>query len=256
MTIAPVVALAVRGLTVRFGTVSAVDGLSLDVERGSIVGLVGPNGCGKTTTLRSVMGLVEPTVGDVRVSGFAAGTLAARQRAAWVPDEPTGLDELCVGELLELTGALYRADKGFGARCATLLAAFGLDARRTSRVGALSHGMRRIVACVAAVALEPELLVVDEATAALDPEAVIVLRETLRAVARRDTAVLIATQDLHFAEETCDRIALLNAGRLIADGSLPALRQSYGACSLEEAFVAAIGCTERLREVPHVLDAL
>lgn len=256
MTVAVVVPLAVRGLTVRFGSVVAVDGLTLSVGAGEIVGLVGPNGCGKTTSLRAVMGLVEPGSGSVTVAGAPAGSLEARSRAAWVPDEPDGLDELAVGELHALAGSLYRADAGYAARCATLLDAFGLSARRRSRLDALSHGMRRIVATVAAAALDRELLIVDEATAALDPEAVIVLRETLRAFARRGTGVLVATQDLHFAEQACDRVVLLSGGRLVAAGAAAELRSAYSAESLEDVFVAALGHERRLEKLRGALDAL
>jgi ABC-2 type transport system ATP-binding protein len=256
LTVAAVVPLAVRGLTVRFGSVVAVDGLTLSVAGGEVVGLVGPNGCGKTTSLRAVMGLVEPSSGSVAVAGAPAGSLEARSRAAWVPDEPDGLDELAVDELHALAGSLYGADEGYAARCVTLLDAFGLAARRRSRLDALSHGMRRIVATVAAAALDRALLLVDEATAALDPEAVIALRETLRALARRGAGVLLATQDLHFAEQACDRVALLSGGRLVAAGAAAELRSAYSAESLEDVFVAALGHERRLEKLRNALDAL
>ena len=248
--------LAVRGLTVRFGSVTAVDGLGLAADSGAVVGLVGPNGCGKTTTLRAVMGLVEPAAGDVRIEGFPARSLEARSRVAWVPDEPTGLDELTVAEFLAFAGALYRADRGFRARAETLLAAFGLEARRHARLGTLSHGLRRIAAVVAAAALDRPLLVVDEATAALDPDAVAVLRETLRALAYRGAGVVVATQDLHFAEATCDRVVLLSAGRVVAAGGVPALRGRYAASTLEDVYLAALGRTARLRSVRDALASL
>ena len=254
--LAAVVPLSVHGLTVRFGTVRAVDGLDLVVGSGEVVGLVGPNGCGKTTTLRAVLGLVEPASGSVTVGGAAAGTMEARSLAVWAPDEPGGPGELTVGEILALAGALWRADGGYAARCGALVRAFGLEGRERVRVDALSHGLRRLVAIVAAVALDRLLLVVDEATAALDPEAVIALRETLRAVAGRGTGVLVATQDLAFAERACDRVVLLNAGTLVASGSVERLKGEYGAATLEDVFVAALGSDVKLGSLRRVLDAL
>lgn len=256
MTLRPVRPLDVRGLTVSYAGVAAVTGLDLVVEQGEVVGLAGPNGCGKTTTLRAVMGLVRPDRGEVRVEGLAAGTLEARARVSWVPDEPTGLDELTLGEFLDLVRVLYGAEGGFRARSASLLAAFGLEERRRSALGSLSHGLRRAAAVVAAAALGLPLLVVDEATAALDPEAVVVLREVLRTLAARGTAVLVATQDLHFVERTCDRIALLSAGRLAAGGNVEELCRAYRAASLEGAFLAAIGRGRRAEEVRRALESL
>lgn len=252
----PVAPLVVRGLRVVYGPVAAVDGLDLTVEAGSVVGLVGPNGCGKTTTLRAVLGLVEPDAGTIDVQGVRGGTLRARSLVASVPDEPTGLDELSVGELLQLTAVLWRAERDFARRAKLLLGAFGLRERTRSQLVSLSHGQRRLVSVVAAVALDRPLLLIDEATAALDPEAVIAFREVVRVAAERGAGVLVATQDLHFAELVCDRVTLLSAGGAVAEGAIAELRRRYSAATLEGVFVAALGGSGRLRELRDALDAL
>jgi ABC-2 type transport system ATP-binding protein len=252
----PVRPLVVRGLRVVYSTKAAVDGLDLTVEAGSVVGLVGPNGCGKTTALRAVLGLVEPYAGTIDVQGLRGGTLRARALVASVPDEPSGLDELSVAELLQLTASLWRAGNDHARRAELLLGVFGLRDRARSQLVSLSHGQRRLASVVSAVALDRPLLLVDEATAALDPEAVIALREVVRVAAERGAGVVLATQDLHFAELVCDRVTLLSSGRVVADGTIAELRRIHSAATLEGVFVAALGVAGRLRELRDALDAL
>jgi ABC-2 type transport system ATP-binding protein len=245
--------LLVEGLELRFGTLRAVSGLSFAVEAGTVLGLIGPNGCGKTSTLRAVVGLVRPNAGRVLVNGIDQGTLAARAQVAYVPDEPDGLDELCVEEYLALVGILHRAGAGYQLRASALARAFGVHVRLRVRLGALSHGQRRIVSMIAAFALARPLVVVDEATAALDPEASVMLREALRAVARSGSGVLVATQELAFAERVCDDVVLLSEGRAVASG---AARVVAAGTTLEEAFLDAVGAGDRLAGVRSALDAL
>jgi ABC-2 type transport system ATP-binding protein len=247
--------LAADGVTKRFGHTTAVVDLALHVQGGAVLGLVGPNGSGKTTALRLLLGLVRPDAGAIRVAGHPAGSLEARGSVAYVPDEPAGLDELTVDEYVALTRSLYAARAPFDDRAAALLRAFALDAARRTPLGALSHGQRRAVSIVAAAALRRPVLVVDEATAALDPEATAVLRELVRAEAARGAGVLVATQDLHFAEQCCDEVQLLARGRTIALGTVGDLGERYAAGSLEEVYLAALGHgrPERLRDD---LDAL
>ncbi len=247
--------LAAAGLRKSFGPARAVDGLDLEVRSGSIVGLVGPNGSGKSTTLRIIVGLLAADEGSAIIAGAPAGSLAARAATGYVPDEPTGLDELSVAEFLRLVSALYREPPGFTARAAALLAAFGLERRRDARLGSLSHGLRRAAAMTAAFALAPPLVVVDEATAALDPEAVVVLREALHALAARGSGVLLATQDLSFAEAVCGGVSLLSRGRQLAHGSPAELRARFGAATLEGVFLEAVGRPARLEELTDVLGA-
>jgi ABC-2 type transport system ATP-binding protein len=245
--------LTIDRLELRYGDVVAVSQLSFAVESGRVVGLLGPNGCGKTSTLRAVVGLLRPAAGRIVVSGLPQGSIAARAQVAYVPDEPTGLDELCAEELLALVRTLYRSPGGYDARAQALVHAFDIAARSRVLLGALSHGQRRIVSMIAAFALARPLVVVDEATAALDPEAVAVLREVLRALARGGGGVLLATQELAFAERVCDDVVLLSAGRVVASGTVA---EVAGEGTLEQAFLDAVGAGSRLAEVRRDLGAL
>jgi len=249
----PVRPLVVDSLEVCHGQVTAVTGLSFAVEPGRIQGVLGPNGCGKTSTLRAVVGLRRPQGGSIAVNGVEQPAIAARAQVAYVPDEPDGLGELCPRELFALVRALYRGDPGYDARAHTLVHAFDFTACLRTRLDALSHGRRRVASMIAAFALACPLVVVDEATAALDPEAVVVLRDVLRALARRGAGVLVATQDLGFAERICDEVVLLSTGRSVAAGPLAEIT---GGLSLEQAFLRAVGSLARIQEVRRVLVAL
>ncbi len=222
------------------------------VAPGTVVGVVGPNGSGKTTLLHAAAGLIELDAGSILVAGAAVGSRAARAVTALVPDEPTGFDELTVSEFVELVHALWAANEDARARARVLTTAFGLDSRRGIRLGALSRGLRRRASAVAALSLAPRLLLVDEATATLDPDAVVVLHEALRTHADRGGGVLLATQDLHFAGAVCDEIVLLHRGAVVDRGRPADLRARHDASSLEAVFLDAVG-DARLRE--RVRDA-
>ena len=230
-----------KGASKRFGEAVALASVDLRVEGRSIVGLVGPNGSGKTTLLRSVAGLDSIDAGRILVVGAPAGSRRARSSTALVPDEPAGFDELTGAELVDLTHALWSGGEKASARAHILATAFGLGGRLEQRIGTLSRGLRRQVSAVAALSLGTPLVLVDEATATLDPEAVVVLGEALAALAAQGSAVLLATQDLHFAGTVCDEVVLLHRGEVLDRGMPEILRARHDAESLEDVFLAALG---------------
>lgn len=239
------------GVWKRFGGATALAGVDLRVDAGTVVGLVGPNGSGKTTLLHAAAGLISVDAGSIRVAGAPAGSREARAAAALVPDEPAGFDELDVAEFVALVHSLWRADESASGRARLLTAAFGLGTRRDQTLGSLSRGLRRQASAVAALSLAPPLLLVDEATATLDPEAVVVLSEAVATLARRGCGVLLATQDLHFAGSVCHEIVLLHRGVVIDSGTPGALRERHAASTLEDVFLAALGdgcLRERVRD--------
>ena len=252
----PSIPLVARGVGKRYGGVAALDGVDLDVRAGAVVGLVGPNGSGKTTLLHAVAGLRSVDAGTILVAGCPAGTRAARTASALIPDEPTGFDELSVVELVSVVHGLWCADERAAARADVLLTAFGLDGRRGQRLGTLSRGLRRQASAIAALSLAPPLILIDEATATLDPEAIVVLSEAVATLAARGCGVLLATQDLHFAGSACHEIVLLHRGVVIDRGEPGALRARHGAASLEEAFLAALGDGALRERVRDAFDAL
>jgi ABC-2 type transport system ATP-binding protein len=175
---------------------------------------------------------------------------------AFVPDDPLGFEELTVIEQARLLRSLYGAGPEWTDRVAALLEAFSLAGRRDTRLGTLSRGLRRQASFVGAFALGAPLVLVDEATATLDPEAVVVVRSILRAHARRGASSLLATQDLSFAEETCDMVVLLERGVVIDAGAPRELCERHACASLEDAFLHAVGRSTLTEDSERLLAAL
>lgn len=224
----------------RYRRTVALDGVDLGVAAGAIVGLVGPNGSGKTTALHVAAGLVRADRGWAAVSGAPAGSMTARRALALVPDAAGGLEELTVEEHTALVHVLHGAGAGARERAEELMASFGLADRRRTQLRALSRGLRRQASIVAALSLAPKLLLVDEATATLDPEAVVAFRQALAELAAQGSGVLVASQDLAFAERTCHEVVLLARGRVVERGPVAVLLDRYACESLEGVFLAAL----------------
>jgi ABC-2 type transport system ATP-binding protein len=215
-------AIRTEGLTRDFGHVRAVNTLSLEVPAGIVFGFLGPNGSGKTTTIRLLLGLLEPTVGRAEVLGFDVGTHAGRVRArAGALLEHTGLYErLSAIDNLEYYGRIaHMAAADRRSRIQELLTHFGLWDRRAETVSAWSRGMKQKLAVARALLHRPALVFLDEPTASLDPVASAALRDDLaRLVAREGVTVFLTTHNLAEAERLCTRVAVIREGRLLAVG--------------------------------------
>jgi ABC-2 type transport system ATP-binding protein len=216
--------LEISELYQRFGDRVAVDKLSLAVNGGEIVGLVGRNGAGKTTTMRAVMGIYQPLGGSIRWSSHAVA-LPDRLRFGYMPEERGLYPQMRVLDQIAYFARLH----GVEPRAATTqaqkwIATLGLDGRQLDRVVALSHGNQQRVQLAVALVYQPELLVLDEPFAGLDPSAVDSLSDVLRAETRRGTAVLFSSHQLDLVERLCDRIVILDQGRVLASGTLDELR--------------------------------
>jgi len=233
------------GLTKRYGDVTAVDGLDLRVRRGEIFGFLGPNGAGKTTTIRMLVGLLKATAGDIRIDGIDARAhpLDARARIAYLPDTPYLYEKLSGREFIHFVAGLYRVPPATAARRVDeLLPLFGLAERADDLIEGYSHGMRQKTVLAAALVHDPRILFLDEPTVGLDPRSARLLRDILRQLAARGATVFLSTHILEIAERMCDRIGIINQGRLIALGTVPELHaQAAGSGSLEDIFLELTG---------------
>jgi len=244
----PEPAVVVDALVKSFGPTTAVDGLTFSVAAGEIYGLLGPNGAGKTTTLRVLAGMLRPTAGRTRVAGLdvAEHALEVRRRLGFLTST-TGLYPRLTGrELLAYFARLHglSADRAH-ARIAALAEALELGPFFDRRCDAFSTGERQRVSIARAVLADPDVLILDEPTAGLDVLASRFLRDFVRAERDRGKAVVFSTHYLAEAELLCDRIGLLHQGRLLAEGTPPALRARAGdAPSLEEAVLRLVSAIE------------
>lgn len=234
--------LRLERLSKRFPARLAVDDLSLGVEAGEIYGLIGPNGSGKTTTVKMATGLYRPTTGRVLVDGvdLHAEPERAKRLLGYVPDEPFAYERMSGWEFLHLVGELWGVPAAArGARIDELVDLFEIGAILDGYVEEYSRGNRQKLAIVAALLHTPRVLVVDEPIVGLDPESAVRARELLRAFAGDGGAVLVCTHTLAFAEAVCRRVGLLREGRLVAEGDLAGLRALAGAPegSLEELYL-------------------
>jgi ABC-2 type transport system ATP-binding protein len=210
----------------RFGAVQALEDSSFSVERGRMLGFLGPNGAGKTTAMRAIFGLVEPDAGTVLWNGLPIG-VAERLRFGYMPEERGLYPRMLVGEQLAYFGALHGLDdRRARAAAAEWLQRLDLGDRARAKLEELSHGNQQRVQLAAALLHQPELLVLDEPFAGLDPVAVQTLVDVLRAEAARGAAVLFSSHQLDLVEDICEDVAIVDRGRVIATGDLDSLRRA------------------------------
>ncbi|MEJ2665562.1 MAG: ATP-binding cassette domain-containing protein [Deinococcales bacterium] len=220
----PSAGLEITGLTHSFGATRAVDDLDLMVGAGEIVGLVGRNGAGKTTTMRAVMGILRPDDGQIRWRQRRV-TDPDRLRFGYMPEERGLYLQMGVLEQVAYFGRLHGMDRSRALRAARdLLRRLGLEGREGDKLVALSHGNQQRVQLAVALVHQPELLVLDEAFAGLDPSAVDTLSAVLRDEARRPSAVFFSSHQLEIVERLCDRVVILERGRVLASGTLAELQ--------------------------------
>lgn len=225
MTSGSLPAVDARNVTKRYGDVVAVSGVDLRVDRGEVFGFLGRNGAGKTTTMRMLVGLVRPTAGSIRVLGQPPGTPEALARIGALIETPAFYPHLSGRDNLRLI-ARYAGSPSSAADRA--LAQVGLTARAESRFRTYSLGMKQRLGVAAALLKDPELLILDEPTNGLDPAGVAEMRELLRAIGRGGRTVLLSSHVLSEVEQICDRVAVIDAGRIVAEGSPGELRAALG----------------------------
>ncbi len=221
----------VRGLVKQYGRFTAVDNVSLEVGAGEIHGFLGPNGAGKTTTIRVLAGLLRPTSGSVEIAGHDLEREPELAKAAlgFIPDRPFIYEKLTAAEFLRFHGGLYGMDAdGIGPRMAEVLELFELSRWQHELVESFSHGMKQRLVMCAAFLHRPQAVVVDEPMVGLDPRGARLIKQVFRSMSRRGVAILMSTHTLEVAQEMCDRISIIQGGRIIARGTVDELRQMAG----------------------------
>ncbi len=235
--------ISVDALTKRCGSINAVSELSLTLEAGQIVGLLGPNGAGKTTTLDTIMGLKAPTSGDVRINRVSVRSpeiASVRRSIGYLPEQPVLYDYLTGREFIQFLGQLYDAALDLDGWLTDNLEAvqMGQDADRLIRT--YSMGMRKKIAFLAAMVHRPNILIFDEPTGALDAASARAVKDQMQMAREQGALVLFTTHVMEIAERLADRIAILNHGSLVADGTLQELKEAHarhGRETLEEIFL-------------------
>jgi ABC-2 type transport system ATP-binding protein len=221
----------IADLVKTYGRFTAVDGVSLDVPPGEIHGFLGPNGAGKTTTIRIIAGLLKPTSGRVVIDGHDLASHPARAKASlgFIPDRPFLYDKLTAIEFLRFHSGLYGLEgDGVPRRIGELLDLFELTAWGDELIESFSHGMKQRLVMCSAFLHRPKGVLVDEPMVGLDPRGARLIKDVFRAMAERGVAILMSTHTLEVAQEMCDRISIIQKGRIIARGTVDELRALAG----------------------------
>ncbi len=251
-------ALEARSLSKSFGSVRAVKGLSFTLREGEILGLLGPNGSGKTTTMKMILGIISPDSGTATAFGedVKENPIPVKQMVGYVP-ETTQLYEFLSGvEYLDFVGDMY----GMGPtakkeKIGQFLQALELNGHENDMMSGYSQGMKQKIAITAALMNRPKLLVMDEGLNGLDPRSARIVKDLLRELAKEGVAILFSTHVLEIAEAICDRVLIMHQGSLLAEGNVGELRSQAGmqASTLEDVFLKITG-TEDLKEVVEALS--
>ena len=249
--------LTVEGLSKKFGSFTAVDDISLTVDRGEIFGFLGPNGAGKTTTIKMLAGLLKPEAGRIMINGsdLAKDPGICKQNTGYIPDRPYLFEKLTGHEFLQFIASLYNlAQDKFARNTASFLKLFDLLEWQHHLIESYSHGMRQKLVITSVFMLEPPLIVVDEPMVGLDPKSARIVKELFKSHASKGNSIFLSTHSLEIAEELCDRIGIILNGRLRAMGNLEDLHREARTehSDLEDIFLELTGAYE-LQEIISAL---
>jgi len=244
-------AIVIKNLTKRFEDVTAVDGLDLRIERGELFGLLGPNGAGKTTAINLLCGLLEPTSGSANVGGYDIKKEAhkVKELIGVCPQATAVFPYLTGRQNVEFFGNLHAMPKEkLRKNTDELLERVGLVADAKRRVKKYSGGMTRRINLIMALVHDPEIAFLDEPTVAMDPQSRRAVWDFIKELKKRNKTVILTTHYMEEAEELCDRVGIIDHGKLIALDSPEKLKQQFSAKNLEEVFIQLTG--RRIREGP------
>ena len=242
-------AILVRDLRKTYGLKPAVDGVTLEVPSGSFFGFLGPNGAGKSTTIRMPTGLIPPDSGSIEILGYRmpAEELPIKRRIGLVPDESLLFDRLTGAEFLEFVGRMYGLPRPTAIeRAKGLLDLFQLQADRKI-IGEYSKGMRKRVAMAASLIHHPELFLMDEPFEGVDAVGARLMKDILLDQVSRGATIFLTSHVLEVVERLCDRVAIINEGRIVTSGTMEELRA--GGESLEDAFVRIVGAGNQMERL-------
>lgn len=247
------------GLTKQFDKLLAVDNLSFSTTKGEIFGFLGPNGAGKTTTIRMLTGISRPTKGTAKIMGYNIQTqsIQAKEQMGIVPDVSNIYNELSAWDNLVFTGKLYDLPRELReTKAEDLLKMFGLYERRGEKVQGFSRGMKRRICIAMALMNKSSIVFLDEPTSGLDVQSVLIIRETIRKLNQEGLTIFITTHNLEEASQMCDRVAIINHGKIAAIGTPEKLKRTVqGLQSVEIAFeTTPINALSDLKELPNTRE--
>jgi ABC-2 type transport system ATP-binding protein len=239
-------AVELKGVAKRYGEILAVDNMDLTINPGEIFGLLGPNGSGKSTTLKMLLGLVQPDYGAVNVLGLDVqkDPVAVKQLVGYVPESPRLYEFLTGIEYLDFIGDIYgMKTEEKSARINEYLKALELEGREGDMISSYSGGMKQKVALISAFLHRPQLLILDEPLSGLDPRSAKIVKDLLHELKAQEVTTIMSTHVLEIAQAICDRIAIMYHGKLLALGSMNELRKkaSMLGSGLEDIFLKLTG---------------
>ena len=237
-----------------YGQTVALDGLNLTIESGKLIGLIGHNGAGKSTTIKSLVSVINPTSGEIFVDGqeLSANRLAIKEKIGYVADSPDLFLRLTANEFWELVASSYGMTLDeVESRLAYLLDLFDFEGHRYEVIDSFSHGMRQKVFVIGALLSDPDIWVLDEPLTGLDPQAAFDLKQMMRQHADKGNTVLFSTHVLEVAEQLCDKVAILKKGKLIFYGTIEELKGQHPEQSLETIYLGLAGRREEVSPDAH-----
>jgi ABC-2 type transport system ATP-binding protein len=251
------VAVKVEGLVVTYGSFVAVENLSFTVKNGEIYGLLGPNGAGKTSTIKVLVGVLEPRAGNVEIFDTPlSDEVSAKSKIGYVPEEVVLLDSLTPREFFEFVASIRRLDReAVNSRLERFMSAFELRQYFDTPIAALSMGNKQKVAVVSALLHDPKLLILDEPLIGLDARSSKILKELITFHAKKGGAVIFSTHIMEVAEKLCTRVGIINKGKIVEEGTVADLRKLVRSAegSLEDIFLKV---TEQEAGMQDIIRAL